>query len=158
MSNAAAAAKAAPRPDTGDIAPARNAIARIDFFRSERPGEPIVTRLGGLTNLVYRVVCNGDSYVLRVPGKGTEDYIDRDLEAVAVREAARVGVSPEVVVSEPASGVLVTQFIDGTTMNAKAFKTMPGAPSRAGEVLRRLHTSGAQFKFCLLYTSPSPRD
>src|SRR5450631_3977664 len=83
-----------------DIVAARAAIARIEFFRSERPGEPAVTRLGGLTNLVFRVDCNGDSYVMRIPGAGTEDYIDRGFEAVAAREAARVGVSPEVILAD----------------------------------------------------------
>ena len=147
MSNAGAAAAPAIRPVASDIAAARAAIGRIEFFRSERPGEPTVTRLGGLTNLVFRVDCNGDSYVLRVPGKGTDDYIDRDLEAVAAREAARVGVSPEVIVCTPANGVLVTPYVNGATMNTRLFKSTPGAPTRAGEVLRRLHTSGAQFKF-----------
>lgn len=39
-------------------------------------------RLGGLTNMVYRAgeVC------LRIPGKGTEEYINRANEAVAARE------------------------------------------------------------------------
>ena len=147
MSNASSSALAVDRSAANDMAAARAVIGKIDFFRSERPGEPVVTRLGGLTNLVFRVDCNGDSYVLRVPGQGTEDYIDRELEAVAAREAARVGVSPEVIVSNPASGVLVTPFVNGTTMNGRLFKSMPGAPARAGDVLRRLHTSGAQFKF-----------
>lgn len=38
-------------------------------------------RMGGLTNRVYRL---GDQ-VLRLPGKGTEDYIDREAEAVSAR-------------------------------------------------------------------------
>jgi len=51
-----------------------------------------VERLGGLTNRVYRL---GDC-CLRVPGKGTEQYINRGNEAVAAREAARAGIGPEV--------------------------------------------------------------
>ena len=131
----------------GDIAEARAALGKIDFFRSERPGEPVVARLGGLTNLVFKVDCNGDSYVLRLPGKGTEEYIDRAMEAVAALEAARVGVSPEVIIADPKSGIMLSQYLKATTMSPKLFKTTPGAPSRAGEVFRKLHTSGAQFKF-----------
>jgi thiamine kinase-like enzyme len=130
-----------------DIVAARAAIARIEFFRSERPGEPAVTRLGGLTNLVFRVDCNGDSYVMRIPGAGTEDYIDRGFEAVAAREAARVGVSPEVILADARTGIMVSQFVEGRTMSPKLFKSTSGAPARAGDVLRRLHTSGAVFKF-----------
>ena len=101
-------------------------------------------RLGGLTNQVYRV----GEYCLRMPGKGTEEYIDRQNEAVAAKEAARAGVSPEVIHVDPATGVMVTRFVDGTvTMNPEEFRSRPGAPSRAGEAFRRLHTSGAVFPF-----------
>ena len=44
-------------------------------------------RLGGLTNLVFRI---GD-HCLRLPGKGTEEYIDRANEAVAAREGWNPG-------------------------------------------------------------------
>lgn len=103
-----------------------------------------VERLGGLTNRVYRV---GET-CLRVPGKGTEEYIDRGNEAVAAREAARAGVSPDVLHFDPAGGVMVTRFVAGTeTMSAEKFKTRSGSPARAGLALRKLHGSGASFPF-----------
>jgi len=101
-------------------------------------------RLGGLTNLVYRA---GD-LCLRIPGKGTEEYINRANEAVAAREAARAGVSPEVLHADAGTGVLVTRFLDGAeTMSPEKFKTRPGSPARAGEAFRNLHSSGAVFPF-----------
>ena len=69
-------------------------------------------RLGGLTNIVFRA---GD-FCLRIPGKGTEEYIDRDNEAGAARAAAEAGVSPEVIHSDPQSGIMVTRFIDDVTI------------------------------------------
>lgn len=101
-------------------------------------------RMGGLTNTVFRA---GD-HVLRLPGKGTEEYIDRRNEAVAAAEAARAGVSPKVVHVDPGTGILVTRFIEGaTTMTPDLFRTRPGAPGRAGEAFARLHRSGAVFPF-----------
>jgi hypothetical protein len=44
-----------------------------------------VERLGGLTNRVFRA----GNFCLRIPGKRTEEYINRANEAVAAREAAR---------------------------------------------------------------------
>ena len=38
-----------------------------------------ITRLGGLTNLVHRVDLGGKSVVVRIPGLGTEAYIDLSL-------------------------------------------------------------------------------
>ena len=105
-------------------------------------------RLGGLTNLVFAVSQGREQFVLRLPGKGTEEYIDRANEAQASAEAARAGVSPEVLFANPATGVMVTRLVDNAvTMSPDNFKSIRGAPARAGEVLRRLHTSGATFHF-----------
>lgn len=119
---------------------ARNAIAGVHFLKGY--DGPIV-RLGGLTNLVFQA----GEYCIRVPGKGTEEYINRANEAVAAREAAKAGVSPEVLHFDE-KGVMVTRFIDGAqTMSPAAFKLNEGAPARAGEAFRKLHTSGAVFPF-----------
>ncbi|MBZ0129172.1 MAG: phosphotransferase family protein [Rhodobacteraceae bacterium] len=101
-------------------------------------------RLGGLTNRVFRL----GGYCLRLPGHGTEEYIDRANEAVAAAEAARVGVSPELVHADAASGVMVTTFIDGAvTMTPDAFRSRKGSPARAGTAFALLHGSGAHFPF-----------
>jgi thiamine kinase-like enzyme len=126
---------------TTDIDRARDAIAGIPALAGH--GGPIV-RLGGLTNLVFQV---GD-HCLRIPGKGTEEYINRANEGVAAREAARAGVSPEVIHFDDRTGVMVTRFIEGAqTMSPAAFKLNAGSPARAGEAFRRLHASGATFPF-----------
>ncbi len=130
-----------------DIAQARAAVGSLEFFRSERPENVKITRLGGLTNMVFKVECNSDGYVLRVPGEGTADYIDRNFESVAAREAARVKVSPELIHCNPKTGLMVSEWARAMPMSAQLFRSNPGAPRRAGEVLRRLHSSGAKFDF-----------
>jgi thiamine kinase-like enzyme len=101
-------------------------------------------RLGGLTNRVYRL---GDK-CLRVPGKGTEEYINRANEAVAASEAAKAGVSPEVLHFDDKSGMMVTRFLEGAeTMSPALFRTRPGSPGRAGKAFRKLHDSDAVFPF-----------
>lgn len=103
-----------------------------------------VERLGGLTNRVYRV----GEYCVRLPGEGTEEYIDRKNESVAAREAARTLVSPEVIFADAGSGVMVTRFIEGAvTMSPEGFAERAGSPARAGEAFARLHRSGAVFPF-----------
>ncbi|TPL75683.1 phosphotransferase family protein [Mesorhizobium sp. B2-3-15] len=101
-------------------------------------------RLGGLTNLVFKA---GD-YCLRIPGKGTEEYINRANEAIAAREAAIAGVSPEVLHADAASGLMVTRYIAGAeTMSPEKFRERQGSPARAAEAFRKLHASGAVFPF-----------
>jgi len=121
---------------------------RLRASLSAIPGLPDYTgpveRLGGMTNLVFRV---GDACV-RLPGAGTEDYINRTHEAEAARAAADAGVSPEVIHADPLSGIMATRFIEGAeTMTPEGFRADIGSVRRAGEAFRQLHTSGAQFPF-----------
>lgn len=130
------------------LAQARAALQAIPQFWHHDDDEAAIARLGGLTNLVFRVDLHGEQYVLRIPGKGTEEYINRPNEAQAAREAARVGVSPDVLHFDPLTGVMITRLVDhAVTMTPANFKAIAGAPARAGEVLRKLHSSDAKFNF-----------
>ncbi len=105
-----------------------------------------VERLGGLTNRVYRVEAGGETLVLRIPGEGTEAYIDRAVEAVNARAAAAAGVSPEVLFVDAARGLMLTRHVAGRTMTPALFRE-PGAAGRAAVAFRALHGSGAAFDF-----------
>ncbi len=124
------------------------ALTAIPGFESLAPGDYRHARLGGLTNLVYRIDTGDDRFVLRIPGKGTEAYIDRAVEMHNARVAARAGVSAEVVHADPVSGILLTRHIDDiVTMTPAAFAERPGAPSRAGRALRQMHDWDEAFEF-----------
>lgn len=117
----------------------RQALPTIPFLRSYKGP---IERLGGLTNMVFRL----GEYCLRLPGKGTEEYINRQNETVAAQAAAAVGVSPEILYVDRATGEMVSRFVEGaTTMSPQTFKSSPGAPTRAGIAFRKLHDSGAVF-------------
>ena len=98
-------------------------------------------RLGGLTNRVYAF---GD-FVLRVPGKGTEEYINRTNEVVMAKAAAAAGVSPQVIHADPNSGIMVTRRVVATTMSPEKFRTTSDAVARAGHALAKLHRSSGSF-------------
>jgi thiamine kinase-like enzyme len=116
------------------------AIARTIPVLQDWTGTP--ERLGGLTNRVYRL----GEVILRVPGAGTEEYIDRANEAAAARAAAAAGVSPALLHADAKTGLMVTRYAPGTvTMSPEGFRTRPGAPARAAHALRKLHVSGQVF-------------
>jgi thiamine kinase-like enzyme len=101
-------------------------------------------RMGGLTNKVY---CVG-RHVVRLPGQGTEEYINRRNEAVSARVAADAGVAPAVLHADADSGVMVTELVhDAVTMTPDLFRARVGSPARAGVVFHKLHTSGGVFPF-----------
>lgn len=107
-----------------------------------------VARLGGLTNLVYRVETAGRHVVVRIPGEGTESYIDRAVEAHNAKAAERAGVAPRILWADAASGAMVAEAIlNAETMTPALFRTRAGAPRRAGAALATLHGSGERFEF-----------
>lgn len=110
--------------------------------------EAKIERLGGLTNLVHKVVTPHDEIVVRIPGDGTEEYIDRAVEATNAAAAYRAGVAPEVLWVDASSGIMVTRNVPGiTTMTPELFKSRAGSPARAGKALAKLHHSGESFDF-----------
>jgi thiamine kinase-like enzyme len=103
------------------------------------------TRLKGLTNVNHLVERDGERFVVRIPGAGTSEYIDRRAEAVAARSAAAAGVNAEVILFDDSDGLMVTRFVDGAvTMDAERFTDLAAA-ARAGTAFRRLHTTAVPF-------------
>src|SRR3989475_13258879 len=80
-----------------------------------RANAVITPLVGGITNQNYRVDIGGETFVLRIGGKGTHLLgIDRGRESICTTIAAQVGVGAEVIHFLPAEDVLVTRFIVGT--------------------------------------------
>ena len=130
-----------------DFDDARRALERLGFYSAEQLGGVEIERLGGLTNRVFMVSGPRGRHVLRIPGKGTETYINRRVEAVAARAAAKAGVSPEVIAFSD-DGLMVTVAIENAaTMTPEKLNANPASVARAGAALRKLHESGETFDF-----------
>lgn len=124
------------------------ALSVLPDFSGLSAGEARITRLGGLTNLVHRVEARGQAVIVRIPGSGTEAYIDRRVEIANARAAHRAGVAPEVIWADATTGVMITRALPGiTTMTPDLFRSRAGAPARAGAALGQLHRSGQIFDF-----------
>ncbi len=119
-------------------------IARIDDWKGKDVRWEELG--GGITNHNYIVWVNGGwgnpgggKYVLRVPGAGTDMFIDRDIERECMIEVARIGTAPRVAhVIEPEKAMVI-DFIDGEVMHPD---TMAGHPERirqAVEAVRAYH-------------------
>jgi thiamine kinase-like enzyme len=130
-----------------DLSDVQAALDRLGVRNAVEGGPAAIKRLGGLTNRVYLIENPHRGYVLRIPGAGTEEYINRKVEAVAARAAARAGVSPEVLATTDDGLMLTAAIPNAVTLSPEGFASIPGAPTRAAEVLRKLHTSGETFDF-----------
>lgn len=96
---------------------------------------------GGMTNKNYKVIIKGESYILRVPGLGTEDMISRHNEMENSNLASLKGYNAETLYFNQDSGIKITKFIEGA-------ETLTGASAKKEEnmklvtsILRELHNS-----------------
>jgi thiamine kinase-like enzyme len=127
----------------------QSALEAIPPFAKLKPADYKATRLGGLTNLVFKLETVRDgNLILRVPGQGTSEYIDRAVEMHNARSAADADVSAKVLYGDPQSGLMVTRCIDDiVTMTGDLFRTRAGSPARAGRAFKQLHTRAQEFRF-----------
>ena len=107
---------------------------------------------GGITNHNYTVWVNGGpgnpgggKYVLRIPGQGTDMFIDREVERDCMIQAAQVGVGPRVAYQIDPEGALVIDFVEGELMHPE---TMAGHPERIKQAVEttKVFHDGAVFK------------
>src|SRR5262245_12002350 len=125
-----------------DFDDARRALERSGFYTQAEAEGVEIERLGGLTNRACMRRGPRGRHVLRMPGKGTEAYINRRVEAVAARAAARAGVSPEVIAFSDDGLMLTVRIENAATMTPESLDANPAAVARAGVALRKLHESG----------------
>jgi thiamine kinase-like enzyme len=122
----------------------RATLAAIPQFVGTSLDRPEIERIGGLTNRNYKVTIGRESYVLRLAGAGTADYIDRKLEEHNARIAAAAGVNAEVLFFDPGSGTMLCRFVDSLTMSAASFQDLARV-ERAARAFRRMHDWATPF-------------
>lgn len=67
----------------------------------------------GMTNDSYVFTCREGTFIVRIPGKGSEALINRRQEYEVYQLIKDTGIADDVLYFDPASGVKITRFIDG---------------------------------------------
>jgi thiamine kinase-like enzyme len=109
------------------------------------PGRPVQLEPlgGGITNHNFKVLVDGEEYVLRIGGKDTELLgIDRSAEYAAALAAADAGVGPDVVAFAEGDGALVTRFVGGRALTAEEMRS-PETIALIAPMLRAFHDGPA---------------
>ncbi|OGO14859.1 MAG: hypothetical protein A2Y93_10525 [Chloroflexi bacterium RBG_13_68_17] len=114
-------------------------IARVPEWAG-RTDLKVSTLGGGITNENFRIDVGDDSFVLRVSGANTDLLgIDRENEYAATRQAAELGIAPEVVGFLRPEGYLVTRFLkDARPLPPEAIRR-PENIRRVAETLLHIH-------------------
>ena len=91
-------------------------IRALEPELGEVKGVPVPLE-GGITNRNFKVRLGDRDYVIRVPGKRTDELgIDREAERRAAECAAALGVAPAVAAKLDSPSCLVTAFVQGEQM------------------------------------------
>ena len=96
-------------------------------------------------NATYKVTTNGPAYAA-APGKDTYEYVDRAAEEHNARIMAAAGVNAKVLYFDATDGTMLSEFVEGDTMNEERFKQDPEAPARVALALKQVHHLGPVFK------------
>ena len=98
---------------------------------------------GGISNDNWRIFLSDQerTYFLKVPGEGTENFIDRKAANNASMRAHEAGVGAEVVHFDPESGVEVFEFIEGLRTSTNGDFLDPVVRNNAVRALRSFNNA-----------------
>lgn len=91
---------------------ALDAIARV--FHTDTGAITNITVLKkGMTNRSFLFTCQGGTYIMRIPGEGTDQLIDRHHEAAVYEAISGRGLCDDPVYIDPVTGYKITRFLNG---------------------------------------------
>ena len=116
------------------------AVGRVPQWRNS--GFRYAALVGGLTNQNWIVEVDGEPrrYFIKVPGEGSEMFIDRVVANEAARNAHAMELAPEVVFFDPQDGLEVSEFLEGYRACTNADFGDPSIQSDVLSLYRRLHS------------------
>jgi thiamine kinase-like enzyme len=100
--------------------------------------------LGGISNTNWRIDVEGEavSFFLKMPGRGTEMFIDRNAALDASRRAQMLGIGPVIYEYLADRGIEITDFITGRRSCSNADFQDPAIRAAAVKTYRVFNDSG----------------
>lgn len=98
-----------------------------------------ITPMGGMSNKNFRIDLLGKSYVLRVPGNGSEGMVERVNEEFNANEGCRLGVNPRTFYFDARTGIKLTEFVvDAETLNSATIQRRENM-DRIASIYKTIH-------------------
>jgi len=111
--------------------------------KANRSGEySKIERLGGMTNHSYKVtLADGEELLVRIPGEGTEEMINRSDERKSTKLACDLKIDSELLFFGD-DGTKVMKFISNPQPMDESVMKKDEVIAQAAEIFHRLHYSG----------------
>ncbi|BCP52356.1 choline kinase [Kaistia sp. 32K] len=119
------------------------AIVQVEAWKGRRLRYSPVS--GGISNTNFRIEVEGDDlgYFLKIPGRGTEMFIDRKAAAAASKQAEAIGVGPRTFDYLDHFGIEIAEFIDGRRPSTHHDFADPAIRDEAVRIYRQFHAAPA---------------
>ena len=105
-----------------------------------------ITQIGGMSNKNFLVEYLGESYVLRVPGNGSEGMVVRSFEEFNSMEGSKLGINPPVRYFNAETGIKLVDYVkEAETLNSATIQRHDNM-KRIAQIYRTLHHSRIRLK------------
>lgn len=117
-----------------------------NIFEGKDVSSARIVKIGGMSNKNFKVTLDGRSYVLRVPGNGSEGMVERANEEFNALEACKLGVNPEIRYFNHDNGIKLADFIENAeTLNAATIQRHDNM-RKIASIYRKIHNSHIRLK------------
>lgn len=105
-----------------------------------------IIQIGGMSNKNFRVNFANRSYVLRVPGNGSEGMVERANEEFNAIEACKLGVNPPIRYFNAVTGIKLADFVENAeTLNAATIQRHDNM-RKIAKIYQTVHNSHIRLK------------
>ena len=122
-----------------------------DIFPGKDVSKAEVIQIGGMSNKNFRVNFDGMSYVLRVPGPGSEGMVERSNEEFNAIEGCKMGVNPQIRYFNAKTGIKLADYIhNAETLNCATIQRHDNLRKLA-VIYKKIHGAHIRLKneFCI---------
>lgn len=100
-----------------------------------------ICQIGGMSNKNFRVNFQGESYVLRIPGPGSEGMVNRADEEFNAHVGSQMGVNPAIRFFNADTGIKLTDFVENAeVLNATTIQRHDNL-LKIADIYHRIHDS-----------------
>jgi thiamine kinase-like enzyme len=104
-------------------------------------GKIVHRLLGGMSNFTYVVEIDGSLYTIRIPGKGSEHFTNRQEEGEILNIVSKQGFLPKPTYFNKETGYKVAPYVEGTPLHEISTEEKPY--ELVASTLKKLHTQKA---------------
>ncbi len=116
------------------------------IFQDKDVSAAEIVQIGGMSNKNFKVNFDGKSYVLRVPGNGSDGMVERLNEEYNARQGCKLGVNPEIRYFDAKTGIKLADFVENAeTLNSATVQRHDNM-RKIAEIYRKVHNSHIRLK------------